>query len=227
MLTGDENIIDIKFVVFWVINDAEKFLFHIRNPNEGWRWNRPHREERGRIGNARDHRQDRPSSLRCSPRRPRAISRPEARSSSSSRILDQLRGRHPDRPPVDDPGRGPAAAGHRGLPRRAARRPRRQGARDQRGAGLLQRGDPAGARPSAVVKDQAEGYKLREDRNCRRRGPALRGPLRPIQADARCHPPQARPGDHGAGAGRYEQGADRDQRRAAAARCPTCRSTSC
>jgi membrane protease subunit HflK len=34
MLTGDENIIDIKFVVFWVINDAGKFLFHIRNPEE-------------------------------------------------------------------------------------------------------------------------------------------------------------------------------------------------
>ncbi|HXV26293.1 MAG TPA: FtsH protease activity modulator HflK [Alphaproteobacteria bacterium] len=34
MLTGDENIIDIQFVVFWVINDAGKFLFHIRNPEE-------------------------------------------------------------------------------------------------------------------------------------------------------------------------------------------------
>ncbi len=34
MLTGDENIIDIQFVGFWVINDAGKFLFHIRNPEE-------------------------------------------------------------------------------------------------------------------------------------------------------------------------------------------------
>ena len=34
MLTGDENIIDIQFVVFWVINDAGKFLFQIRNPEE-------------------------------------------------------------------------------------------------------------------------------------------------------------------------------------------------
>jgi membrane protease subunit HflK len=32
MLTGDENIIDIQFAVFWVINDAGKFLFNIRNP---------------------------------------------------------------------------------------------------------------------------------------------------------------------------------------------------
>jgi membrane protease subunit HflK len=34
MLTGDENIIDIQFVAFWVINDAGKYLFHIRNPEE-------------------------------------------------------------------------------------------------------------------------------------------------------------------------------------------------
>ncbi len=32
MLTGDENIIDVKFVTFWRIKDAGKFLFHIRNP---------------------------------------------------------------------------------------------------------------------------------------------------------------------------------------------------
>lgn len=32
MLTGDENIIDIQAVVFWVINDAGMFLFNIRNP---------------------------------------------------------------------------------------------------------------------------------------------------------------------------------------------------
>jgi membrane protease subunit HflK len=32
MLTGDENIVDIDFSVFWVINDAEDFLFNIQNP---------------------------------------------------------------------------------------------------------------------------------------------------------------------------------------------------
>jgi len=32
MLTGDENIIDIQSVVFWVIKDAGKYLFNIRNP---------------------------------------------------------------------------------------------------------------------------------------------------------------------------------------------------
>ncbi len=34
MLTGDENIIDIQFVVFWKIKDAAEFLFKIRNPEQ-------------------------------------------------------------------------------------------------------------------------------------------------------------------------------------------------
>jgi len=33
MLTGDENIIDINFVVFWRIKDAQKFLFNIQKPD--------------------------------------------------------------------------------------------------------------------------------------------------------------------------------------------------
>ena len=32
MLTGDENIVDINFTVFWVIKDAQAYLFNIRNP---------------------------------------------------------------------------------------------------------------------------------------------------------------------------------------------------
>jgi modulator of FtsH protease HflK len=34
MLTGDENIVDINFTVFWVIKDAGKFLFNIRDPED-------------------------------------------------------------------------------------------------------------------------------------------------------------------------------------------------
>ena len=34
MLTGDENIIDVNFVVLWIINDAGKFLFNIRAPEQ-------------------------------------------------------------------------------------------------------------------------------------------------------------------------------------------------
>jgi len=32
MLTGDENIVDVDFSVFWVINNAEHFLFNVQNP---------------------------------------------------------------------------------------------------------------------------------------------------------------------------------------------------
>jgi membrane protease subunit HflK len=32
MLTGDENIVDIDFAVFWVIKDAGQFLFNVDNP---------------------------------------------------------------------------------------------------------------------------------------------------------------------------------------------------
>jgi membrane protease subunit HflK len=33
MLTGDENIIDINFTVFWVIKDAAQFLFNVQSPD--------------------------------------------------------------------------------------------------------------------------------------------------------------------------------------------------
>ena len=32
MLTGDENIVDVNFTVFWVINDAAAYLFNVQNP---------------------------------------------------------------------------------------------------------------------------------------------------------------------------------------------------
>ncbi|MFM7498128.1 MAG: FtsH protease activity modulator HflK [Candidatus Fonsibacter sp.] len=34
MLTGDENIVDVNFSVFWVIKDASKYLFNIKDPDE-------------------------------------------------------------------------------------------------------------------------------------------------------------------------------------------------
>jgi membrane protease subunit HflK len=33
MLTGDENIVDVTFAVFWVINDASKYLFNMEDPD--------------------------------------------------------------------------------------------------------------------------------------------------------------------------------------------------
>jgi membrane protease subunit HflK len=34
MLTGDSNIVDINFTVFWIIKDAGRYLFKIRNPDD-------------------------------------------------------------------------------------------------------------------------------------------------------------------------------------------------
>ena len=34
MLTGDENIVDINFVVYWAIKDAPQYLFNIQNPDK-------------------------------------------------------------------------------------------------------------------------------------------------------------------------------------------------
>jgi membrane protease subunit HflK len=34
MLTGDENIVDVNFTVFWVIKDAAAYLFNVQNPNQ-------------------------------------------------------------------------------------------------------------------------------------------------------------------------------------------------
>ena len=33
MLTGDENIVDVNFTVFWVIKDASAYLFNVQNPD--------------------------------------------------------------------------------------------------------------------------------------------------------------------------------------------------
>ena len=32
MLTGDENIVELNFTIFWIINDAKDYLFNVRNP---------------------------------------------------------------------------------------------------------------------------------------------------------------------------------------------------
>jgi len=34
MLTGDENIVDVNFTVFWVIKDAAAYLFNVQNPDQ-------------------------------------------------------------------------------------------------------------------------------------------------------------------------------------------------
>ena len=38
MLTGDENIVDIDFEVYWKVNNPQDFLFNVRAPEETLRW---------------------------------------------------------------------------------------------------------------------------------------------------------------------------------------------
>lgn len=38
MLTGDENIVDIDFLVFWKVNNPQDFLFNVRDPEETLKW---------------------------------------------------------------------------------------------------------------------------------------------------------------------------------------------
>ena len=38
MITGDENIVDIDFVVFWRISDAGQYLFNLAEPTTPSRW---------------------------------------------------------------------------------------------------------------------------------------------------------------------------------------------
>ena len=83
MLTGDENIIDINFSVFWKIgdqvNDPEKYLFNIRDPGR-------HGQSRRRIRHPRNHR---PIAHPCAVVRESAIHRrshPRAHAGTARRL---------------------------------------------------------------------------------------------------------------------------------------------
>ncbi|MFC7690510.1 protease modulator HflK [Paeniroseomonas aquatica] len=128
MLTGDENIIDIDFVVRWRIGSAPDFLFNTRNPEVTIK-SAAESMMREVIG-----------------RTPIQPALTEARgqietqvAQGTQAILDQYKAgvviTQVQLQKVDPRG------GHRGLPRRPARR-RRQGAPAQRGRGLPQRHHP-------------------------------------------------------------------------------------
>ena len=51
MLTGDENIVDINFTVFWVIKDAKAYLFNIRDPEADGQIGGRERDARGHRRN--------------------------------------------------------------------------------------------------------------------------------------------------------------------------------
>ena len=125
MLTGDENIIDVNFVVQWVIGNAGDFVFNLRNPDQ----------------NVRDSAE---SVMReIMGRTPIEFALAEGRGPGAPAGADPAAG---DPRPVQDrhrglgaaaPTRGPAAAGDRRLPGRPAGA-RRPGTPGERGAGVRQ-----------------------------------------------------------------------------------------
>ncbi len=132
MLTGDENIVDINFIVLWVIKDAKDYLFNVRNPD-------------GTVKSAAE------SAMR------EVIGHTEIASAFAEgrgkietdtqtllqEILDSYKAGI-EIQNVQLQKRRSAGAGHRRLPRRAERQDRRA-APHQRGAGLQQQCRAGGA----------------------------------------------------------------------------------
>ena len=133
MLTGDENIVDINFTVFWVIKDAKAYLFNIRAPDATVK-SAAESAMREVIGET-------PIAQALAERRGKIET-----DTHSPAAGDPQRLRRGDRghPAAAAEGRS-ARPGHRRLPRRPARA-RRPRAAAQRGRGLPQRRHPAGAR---------------------------------------------------------------------------------
>ena len=125
MLTGDENIVDVDFVVFWRISDAPKFLFNIENP-EGTVKDVAESAMREIVGQSD-----------IEPILTEARAKTEADGAGAdAEDARLLRRRRPGDPGATPEGR-PAGAGDRRLPRRAGGS-RRPGAAAERGASLCQ-----------------------------------------------------------------------------------------
>ena len=136
MLTGDENIVDINFTVFWVIKDAQAYLFNIRDP-EATVKSAAESAMREVVGET-------PIAQALSEGRGKIETDTQAAAAGDPRRLWR---RDRDHPGAAAQGRS-AGPGHRRVPRRAARA-RRPRAAAQRGRILPQRHRAAGARRRA------------------------------------------------------------------------------
>ena len=125
MLTGDENIVDVDFVVFWQIKDAASFLFNIQNPE----------------GTVKDVAESAMREIVGQSDIEPILTGARAKTEADAQELMQKNSRQLRRGRIGYSGAtakgGSAGAGHRRVPRRAsgARRP---GAAAERGASLRQ-----------------------------------------------------------------------------------------
>jgi len=126
MLTGDENIVDINFTVFWIIKDAKAYLFNIRNIPEPDRTVKAAAESAMRevIGET----PDRPGAGG------RAWQNRDRHAQPAPGDPQRIRGGDRGHPAAVAEGRS-SGSGHRRLPRRPARA-RRPRAAAQRGRGV-------------------------------------------------------------------------------------------
>ena len=138
MLTGDENIIDMQFVVLWQIKDPLKYLFAIRDPEETVK-NVAESAMREIIGQTAFEYARTQGRGQIERHGARAACRQLLDDYSAGVLVTQVALQNVD----------PAGGDDRRLPRRPGGA-RRQGALGQRGAGLLQRGHAARRRRGAA-----------------------------------------------------------------------------
>ena len=160
MLTGDENIIDIDFAVFWRISNAVAYLFNTRNP--------PLIVKAVAESSMREV-------IGRTPIQP-ALTELRAQIETdvlhqTQEILDHYKAGRRDHPGAVAEGRS-AGRGGRKLPRRAARQHRRR-ADAQRGRGLSQRHRAARARRRGAHRRRGAGRAAGVDRRGDRPDAAL------------------------------------------------------
>ncbi len=198
MLTGDENIVDVDFVVFWRIANAPDYLFNIENP-EGTVKDVAESAMREVVGQG---------DIQPILTEARAKTEFDVQTADAEdpRFLRRRRAGHPG---AAAEGRS-ARSGDRRLPRRAGR-PRRPGASAERGASLRQPHRAGGqgrgrAHPASRPRLSRPGHRRGQGR-----GRPLHQRLRPVQEGARGDAQAHLHRDHGKGAGRHQQGDHRRQ----------------
>ena len=212
MLTGDENIVDVDFVVFWRIKDAQAYPLQ-------------HPEPRVTVKEvAESAMREIVGQTNIQPILTEAAPEDRAgRAEADAGRARLLRRRHPHRPGAAAEGRS-ADPGDRRLPRRAGRA-RRPGAPAERGVRLRQPRRAGGARRGRAHPAGRQGYKEQTVAEATGRGRASSRSTRNTRRRPRSRASAciSRPWSACSAAPTRSS----STARAGRASCPSCRSTSC
>ena len=211
MLTGDENIVDVDFVVFWRIKDAQAYLFNIQNPEVTVK-----EVAESAMREIVGQNNIQPILTEARQKTEQAVQK------LMQDVLDYLSRRHPHRPGAAAEGR-PADAGDRRVPR-CAGGPRRPGAPAERGVLLCQSRRAGGARRGRAHPAGRQSLQGADGSRGDRTDGALPQGLRRVQEGARGDAQAHVPRDHGARARRHRQDHPRQQERAGRRAVPAARS---